>query len=148
MPFLSQAYITVLAQIDSGCSKSALRQPNHMERAAYVVGQGSRLGAEFTIKPNDIVAGNDKLNLGFVAALFNACPGLEPPEEMPVFDDMDDAGLSREERALRMWVNSFGTHIDSICDCMRDGLVLLRTMDAVLQRESNSQSPDPARPAC
>ena len=24
---------------------------------------------------------NDKLNLGFCAALFNACPGLEPPDE-------------------------------------------------------------------
>ena len=83
------------------------------------MGQGSRLGAEFTIKPADIVAGNDKLNLGFVAALFNACPGLEPPEEMPVFEDMDDAGLSREERALRMWVNSLGMNIDSLFDGMR-----------------------------
>ena len=46
-----EAYITVLSQLDPGCSKSALRQPNHLERAAYVVGQGSRLGAEFTIKP-------------------------------------------------------------------------------------------------
>ena len=39
------------------------------------------MGAEFHVQASDIVKGNEKLNLGFVAALFNACPGLLPPEE-------------------------------------------------------------------
>lgn len=130
----AEAYVTLLTQIDPErkCSLSMLRNQDTLARASYVVENGSRLGAEFAIKPGDIVAGNEKLNLGFVAALFNACPALEPPDEMPVFED-DDAGDTREERALRMWVNSLGlgTYVDSLFDGMRDGLVLLQIMDAV-----------------
>ena len=49
--------------------------------------------------------GNDKLNLGFVASLFNACPGLAPPDEsmektLSLFDEIEDEdiGDTREAR--------------------------------------------------
>ena len=66
----------------------------------------------FTIQPADVVKGNDKLNLGFVAALFNACPALEPPDEeqqlalLEIADD-DDAGDSREEREKLREISPF-----------------------------------------
>eukprot|EP00966_Prymnesium_polylepis_P213325 4940453-Prymnesium_polylepis.1 len=53
-----------------------------MARAQYIVQNGTRMGAEFKVRPEDIVKANEKLNLGFVAALFNACPGLDPPDEV------------------------------------------------------------------
>ena len=64
-----------------------------------------RLGAEFRIAAADIVAANEKLNLGFCAALFNACPGLAPPDEQDLsllaeLPAADDDGDSREARTL------------------------------------------------
>ena len=85
------------------CSTQVLQQTDLLQRAAYVASHGARIGAEFKIAPADIVRANDKLNLGFCAALFNACPGLEPPDEqdLSLLAELpdDDGGDSREERA-------------------------------------------------
>lgn len=131
----SEAYAVLLKQIDpeGKCATSILCETSdRTKRAEYVVAHGSRLQSEFRIRPRDIVSANDKLNLGFCAALFNACPGLEPPPEP--LELPDDESDSREERAFRMWINSLGIerHIadlfEDICD---DGLALLQLMDAV-----------------
>ena len=137
----SEAYATLLKQIDPNktANTTILSNQDLHKRAEYVINQGRRMGATgFTIQPADVVKGNDKLNLGFVAALFNACPALEPPDEeqqlalLEIADD-DDAGDSREERAFRMWINSLGveTHVDNLFDDLRDGVVLLETMDHI-----------------
>ena len=47
------------------------RVSDKTERAKLVVQHSKRMSAEFNISPQDITSGNDKLNLGFVAALFN-----------------------------------------------------------------------------
>jgi hypothetical protein len=54
-----------------------------------------------------IVAGNPKLNLAFVANLFNTYPGLEALEEgeRPVIEDFDAEG-EREARVFTLWLNS------------------------------------------
>lgn len=90
------------------------------------------------MRPADIIKANERLNLGFVAALFNACPGLDPPDEasLALFDELeeDDVGDSREERAFRMWINSLGlegVHVNNLFDDMRDGIVLLKLEDHV-----------------
>ena len=137
----SEIYIHLLSQIDpeGRCSPSVLQSTSDLlRRAEYVSEQGTRLGAEFQVRPVDIIKANDKLNLGFLAALFNACPGLEPPEEAEVqqlFDELeeDDVGDSREERAFRMWINSLGLegHCANLFEDLRDGLLLLKTMEHV-----------------
>lgn len=136
----SELYAHLLKQIDPerACSTGILANEDRAARAEYVVAQGRRLGNEFHIKPSDIVRGNEKLNLGFVAGLFNSCPALDPPEEklLALFDELpdDDVGDSREERAFRMWINSLGiegTCVNNLFDDVRDGLQLLRVMDHV-----------------
>jgi plastin-1 len=56
---------------------------------------------------NSLVAGNPKLNLAFVAHLFNTHPGLEPLEEAeaPQIEDFDAEG-EREARVFTLWLNS------------------------------------------
>jgi len=136
----SDVYCHLLQQIDPErlANTGVLKNSDLHKRAEYVVAQGSRLGAEFTVQPTDIVKGNEKLNLGFVAALFNAAPGLEPPAEEEVLKLMeelpdDDGGDSREERAFRMWLNSLGikSYVNNLFDDLRDGIALLQTMDHV-----------------
>jgi len=139
----SEVYAHLLSRIDPErkCTTAILQQSaDHLERAKYVAAQGPRMGAEFSLQPTDIVSGNEKLNMAFVAALFNACPGLEPPQEAEVqalLEEMpdDDETDSREERAFRMWVNSLGidecAYVNNLFDDLRDGEVVLRTMDHV-----------------
>lgn len=136
----SELYVHLLKQIDpeGKCTASVLQNKDTIKRAEYVVQQGARLGAEFHVRPVDIVKANEKLNLGFMAALFNQCPGLDPPDEdaLKLFDELeeDDMGDSREERAFRMWINSLGlenAHVSNLFEDMRDGVLLLKTMEHV-----------------
>jgi len=102
-----------------------------------VIGNAKALEVKTFIKPRDIVMGNPRLNLAFTAAIFNQCPGLDPPtkEEMDKAGMMeDDVGDSREERAFRMWINSLGlegVYINNLYEDCQDGLVLLKVLDKV-----------------
>lgn len=135
----SELYAHLLEQIDPHThpSHSILSLADPTARAKRVLAHGIRLGVEFTPQPEDIVLGNEKLNLGFAAALFNACSGLEPPDEgrLALLAEMpeEDGSDSREERAFRMWINSLGIsqHVAHLFDDVSDGLVLLHTMEVV-----------------
>ena len=56
------------------------QDPELLQRASYIVQNGKRMGAEFHIQPNDIVKANDKLNLGFCAALVRVTRRHHPPQ--------------------------------------------------------------------
>jgi len=96
---------------------------------------------QFQIQPADVLRGNEKLNMGFLAAIFNALPGLEATDEAEATALLaehqaaweDDADASREERAFRMWINSLGLerHVTDMIGEMADGLLILQVMDAV-----------------
>jgi len=114
-----------------------LGEKDLIKRAGAVIGNAENLGVKRMIKPTDIKAGNPKLNLAFTAAIFNQCPGLDPlsQEELEKAGLMDDDfGDSREERAFRMWINSLhldGVYINSLFEDCKDGIALLKVMDAV-----------------
>lgn len=52
-----------------------------MKRAEAMLQQADRLGCRQFVTPNDVVSGNPKLNLAFVANLFNKYPALTKPED-------------------------------------------------------------------
>lgn len=71
----SECYSVLLNQLDAAkCSLCTEQDP--LQRAAHVIRNASALGTEVFIHPADICSGNKKLNLGFVAQIFNQCPGL------------------------------------------------------------------------
>jgi plastin-1 len=162
----SVAYAVVLARIAppsaGGGSLAPLALPDLRARAEAVVAITARLGerVQFAISAADICAGNEKLGLGFVAALFNAAPALEDQGSAeargrlaalaaaaeaaaaaaaaaaPIVSAAErERALdeSREERAFRMWMNSLGLDkfVRSLFDDCRDGLALLQTMDTL-----------------
>lgn len=51
-----------------------------MKRAEAMLQQADRLGCRQFVTPADVVSGNPKLNLAFVANLFNKYPALTKPE--------------------------------------------------------------------
>lgn len=65
-----------------------------MRRAEAMLQQADRLGCRQFVTPTDVVSGNPKLNLAFVANLFNKYPALTKPENQ----DIDWGLLEGEEK--------------------------------------------------
>ncbi|KAG7375668.1 phospholipid scramblase 1 [Phytophthora pseudosyringae] len=107
------------------------------ERAAHVIQNARRLEVETFIKPRDITSGNPKLNMSFVAQLFNTCPALDViEEEIKQLEEVlyDDVGDTREERVFRMWINSLAiddVYINHLYSDLSDGMKLLKVLDKI-----------------
>ncbi|KAL3657228.1 hypothetical protein V7S43_017888 [Phytophthora oleae] len=107
------------------------------ERAAHVIQNARRLQVETFIKPGDITSGNPKLNMSFVAQLFNTCPALDViEEEIKQLEEIlyDDVGDTREERVFRMWINSLAiddVYINHLYSDLSDGMKLLKVLDKI-----------------
>ena len=135
----STAYSALLHQIaPATCDRAG--EADAPARATHVIRNAKNLGVESFIKPKDICSGNAKLNMAFVAQIFNTCPALDPLEEdsealraLIDFDDVDE-GDTREERIFRMWINSLnidGVYVNNLFTDTKDGLVILKVMDKV-----------------
>ena len=72
-------------------------QVNDMhQRAECMLQEADKIGCRSFVGPSDVVSGNQKLNLAFVANLFNNYPALDKPE---VDVEMDMREESREEKS-------------------------------------------------
>jgi plastin-1 len=134
----SAAYGALMTQIKPHSCRP-ITGTDMMDRAHQAIFNARQYGCEVFLQPKDIVDGNKKLNLGFVAQLFNTCHGLTlTEEERAAFDfsslDMDDAGDTREERVLRMWINSLnidGVYVNNLFGDLDDGVVILKIIDEI-----------------
>lgn len=86
---------------------------------------------------SSLLSGNPRLNLAFVANLFNTWPGLAPLDEQEARDygaieDFDAEG-EREARVFTLWLNSLGVDpaVFNLFEQLRDGLILLQAFDKV-----------------
>ncbi|KEZ40631.1 Fimbrin [Scedosporium apiospermum] len=135
-------YTVLLAQIGSeyGCNRDPLQVRDLLQRAEYVLQNADRLGCRKFLTPKSLVAGNPKLNLAFVANLFNTHPALDPitEEEKLEVEDFDAEG-EREARVFTLWLNSLDVQppVQSFFDDLRDGTVLLQAYDKVIKGSVN-----------
>jgi len=133
----SEAYTLLLHQLaPNKCDKGALQESNVEKRAEMVLQNADKLDCRKFLKPRDIVAGNPKLNLAFVANLFNTHPGLEPltdAEKSKLEEWLFASEGTREARAFCLWINSLGIDpfVHNLFTDLRDGLVILRVMDKI-----------------
>lgn len=92
------------------------------------------------LTPSSLVAGNPKLNLAFVANLFNNHPCLDPitEEEKAEVEDFDAEG-EREARVFTLWLNSLDVQpaVQSFFDDLCDGTILLQAYDKVVKGSVN-----------
>jgi plastin-1 len=129
----SEAYTILLNQLDKKCDLAPLKEKDVNKRAEGVLNNARKINCAKFVKGRDIVAGNPKLNMAFVANLFNTIPGLEALKEEELKNlDFPETG-SREARAFQLWINSLGIDpfINNLFDDLRDGLALLRIMDKI-----------------
>jgi len=127
----SECYTILLYQIapkSKGVDKTALTLTDPYKRAEKVLENADKLDCKKFVRPGDIVSGHPRLNLAFVANLFNNWPALEPVEE--VIEIIEE---TREEKTYRNWMNSLGVDpfVNHLYDDLKDGLVLLQLFDKI-----------------
>lgn len=95
----SEIYSYLLKQIaplDAGVTLDALREQDLNSRAEVMLQQAGKLNCRSFLTPQDVVNGVYKLNLAFVANLFNNHPGLDQPEQIEGLDAIEE---TREEKS-------------------------------------------------
>ncbi|KAI9836853.1 MAG: Fimbrin, actin-bundling protein [Sarea resinae] len=122
------------------CSRAPLQTRDLLQRAEEVLQNSDKLDCRKFLTPTSLVAGNPKLNLAFVANLFNNHPGLDPitEEEKLEVEDFDAEG-EREARVFTLWLNSLDVQpaVNSLFDDLRDGTILLQAYDKVIPGSVN-----------
>lgn len=134
-------YTVLLNQLaPDTCSRAPLQTHDLLQRAEQVLDNADRLDCRKFLTPSSLVAGNPKLNLAFVANLFNTHPGLDPitEEEKADIDDFDAEG-EREARVFTLWLNSLDVDpvVQSFFEDLKDGTILLQAYDKVIPGSVN-----------
>uniref|UniRef100_A0AAX7UCQ1 Plastin-1-like n=1 Tax=Astatotilapia calliptera TaxID=8154 RepID=A0AAX7UCQ1_ASTCA len=135
----SRAYFHLMDQITS-CEEdefqmrikidmSGLNEWDLEKRAELMLQQAARLECRQFVTPHDVTSGNSKLNMAFVANLFNMHPGLQ---KLLMNGDVM-LWETREEKTFRNWMNSLGVspHVHHLYHALCDGLVILQLYDKV-----------------
>ncbi|NWH73088.1 PLSI protein, partial [Piaya cayana] len=109
---------------------SGFHDKNDLRRAEYMLQQADKLGCRQFVTPADVVAGNPKLNLAFVANLFNTYPALHKPDNSS-YDLNLLEGESKEERTFRNWMNSLGVspYVNHLYSDLSDALIIFQLYD-------------------
>uniref|UniRef100_A0A8C6SXN4 Plastin-3 n=1 Tax=Neogobius melanostomus TaxID=47308 RepID=A0A8C6SXN4_9GOBI len=138
----SRAYFHLLNQISPkgteeeqpriDINMAGFNEKDDMKRAEAMLQQADRLDCRQFVTPADVVSGNPKLNLAFVANLFNKYPALTKPEN----EDIDWGlleGETREERTFRNWMNSLGVNptVNHLYGDLQDAIVILQLYEKI-----------------
>ncbi|KAL4937451.1 hypothetical protein BDV06DRAFT_73383 [Aspergillus oleicola] len=134
-------YTVLLSQLaPETCSRQPLQTRDLLQRAEEVLENADKVNCRKFLTPTSLVAGNPKLNLAFVANLFNTIPGLDPitEEEKLEVEDFDAEG-EREARVFTLWLNSLDVQpaVNSLFDDLRDGTILMQAYDKVIPESIN-----------
>jgi plastin-3 len=129
----SVAYIHLLHQIaprDKGVTTIAENEPDLTERAERMLQESEKIGCRSFVAPNDVVTGNPKLNLAFVANLFNMYPALEKPEDFDIGEVREE---TREDKTYRNWMNSMGVspYVNNLYSDLCDGIIIFQLYDII-----------------
>jgi plastin-3 len=128
----SEIYSHLLKQIapqDTDVTLEALLEQNPLSRAETMLQQAAKLGCRSFVTPTDVVNGTYKLNLAFVANLFNNHPCLDRPD----IEGLENIEETREEKTYRNWMNSMGVvpHVNWLYSDLADGLVIFQLYDII-----------------
>ncbi|XP_042855233.1 plastin-2-like [Penaeus japonicus] len=131
----SEIYSHLLKQIapnDAGVTLEALSNQDLISRAEVMLQQAEKLGCRSFVTPQDVVEGVYKLNVAFVANLFNNHPGLDQPENLDL-EGIDHIEETREEKTYRNWMNSMGVnpHVNWLYSDLADGIIIFQLYDII-----------------
>ncbi|CEF71495.1 Fimbrin [Strongyloides ratti] len=112
---------------------SPLSVSGNVPRAEAMLIQADKIGCREFVTPNDVANGVYKLNLAFVANLFNKHPNLPEPgaDEIDQLENVIEE--TREEKTYRNWMNSMGVKpfVNWLYSDLQDGLVIFQLYDII-----------------
>lgn len=125
-------YTILLNQLNGDKCNLAGLEAGEEQRAQKVIDDANKLGVYKMIRGKDITTGNSKLNLLFIAEIYNACC-----ESVKSDNKMDND--SREERSFRLWANHLGVtgadgnpyFFSNLYQDCADALMLLKMMEKI-----------------
>uniref|UniRef100_A0A8C6MHE8 Plastin-3 n=1 Tax=Nothobranchius furzeri TaxID=105023 RepID=A0A8C6MHE8_NOTFU len=138
----SRAYFHILNQIAPKGTEddhprididmSGFSERDDLKRAEAMLQQADRLGCRQFVTPTDVISGNPKLNLAFVANLFNKYPALTKPDNQDIDWGLLE-GETREERTFRNWMNSLGVNptVNHLYVDLQDAIVILQLYEKI-----------------
>lgn len=136
-------YTVLLNQlVPEQCSLAPLKTPDLLKRAEQILESAERIDCRKYLTPTALVSGNPKLNLAFVAHLFNTHPGLDPITEADKIEIEDfDAEGEKEARVFTLWLNSLDVDpaVNNLFEDLKDGTVLLQAYDKVIPGSVNQR---------
>ncbi|XP_022091894.1 plastin-2-like [Acanthaster planci] len=126
----SEIYGILLLQIgpaEAGITQIVSGDPP-LVKAKAVLANAARIKCDDFVTPEDVVSGNENLNMAFVANLFHYFPALQPPDE-----EFENVTETREERTFRNWMNSLGVspRVYWLYGGLKNGLILLQLLEKV-----------------
>ena len=94
--------------------------------------QASKIDCRSFVTASDVVNGIHKLNLAFVANMFNKYPGLDKLEDDSI-EGLETIEESREEKTYRNWMNSLGVspYVNWLYSDLADGLIFFQLYDII-----------------
>ena len=103
-----------------------------MIRANAVLDEAEKLGCRSFLRPIDVVNGVNKLNVAFVANLFNKHPALHADPSL-VEEEVLQTAEDREEKTYRNWMNSLGVnpYVNCLYSDLCDGLIIFQLYDII-----------------
>ncbi|XP_034419433.1 plastin-1-like [Cyclopterus lumpus] len=141
----SRAYFYLLDQItlqnehgsktNVKINMSGVNERDLDRRAELMLRQAARLDCRQFVSPHDVTSGNSKLNLAFVANLYNVHSGAQRPQT----NGDNDVGTaliepeSNEEKTFRNWMNSLGVspHVNHLFCDLCDGLIIIQLYEKI-----------------
>lgn len=111
---------------------SGINERDLNRRAELMLQQAARLDCRQFVSPQDVTSGNSKLNMAFVANLFNMHPSLQRGQ-LNGLDRSQIEAETREEKTFRNWMNSLGVspYVNHLYWDLCNGLVILQLLEKV-----------------
>ncbi|CAD5120679.1 DgyrCDS9242 [Dimorphilus gyrociliatus] len=130
----SIAYYYLIQQIapaDTRIDISGKSDGNLEHRAENMLQQAERINCRAFVRPLDVVKGNTKLNMAFVANLFNNHPALDKVTDNDLLEQIVDE--TREEKMYRNWMNSLGVRpfVNHLYSDLKDALVYFQLFEKI-----------------
>ncbi|VDN20723.1 unnamed protein product, partial [Gongylonema pulchrum] len=128
----SEIYTYLLNEIapkGAGVTLHPLSVQGNVKRAAAMLDEADKLDCREFVAPNDVAQGNYKLNLAFVANLFNKYPGLPEPGADEI-ENIEVVEETREEKTYRNWMNSMGVnpYVNWLYSDLSNGIIILQCL--------------------
>jgi len=131
----SEAYAILLHRISPDPSiidrpEKLMGVSNLTTRAEIFLTNADKIKMRKFLRAKDIVNGNPKLNLAFVANLFNNYPALDLED---IEQEIEPYEENREEKTFRNWMNSMGVnpYVNHLYNDLADGLILFQLYDVI-----------------